>query len=161
MEFKEAKINGVYVADLPKFVDDRGWLAELWRTDWLEKFGSTQPEMCYVSMTEPGVSRGPHEHKTQTDYFTFIGPGNFKLMLWDNRKESPTYGAHIKMFVGEDNRKAVVVPPGVVHGYKNPTSIRGLVINFADVLFAGKDKKEPVDEIRHEEDENSPFDMEA
>jgi dTDP-4-dehydrorhamnose 3,5-epimerase len=161
MQFKELKIKGVYAADLVKYADERGWLSELWRTDDTEKVVGPIPEMCYVSKTQPGVARGPHEHREQSDYFAFLGPGNFKLLLWDARKDSPTHGQFIKVFVGEDNPKVVTVPPGVVHGYKCVSDHSGFVINFADRLFMGKDRKEPVDEVRHELDPHSPYSMEA
>jgi len=51
----------------------------------------------------------------------------------------------------------MVVPPDVVHGYKNISDVDGLVVNCPDRLFAGWNRSEPVDEIRHEEDGNSPF----
>ena len=159
--FRDTKIHGVKLADLVHYIDERGWLCELWRTDWMEHIAGPVPVMCYTSMTEPGIARGPHEHRTQADYFAFLGPGNFKLLLWDNRPESPTYKAFMKVFVGADNPKVVIVPPGVVHGYKNVSGVSGIVVNFADLLYAGKDKKEPVDEVRHENDLNSAFSMEA
>ena len=62
------------------FNDSRGWLAELFRNDLIDpKF---QPQMAYVSMTRPGVERGPHEHVDQADYFCFIGPSTFRVYLW-------------------------------------------------------------------------------
>jgi len=48
--------------------------------------------MSYISQTEPGIIRGPHEHKDQADLFCFIGPSTFRLYLWDARKGSPTFG---------------------------------------------------------------------
>jgi len=55
-------------------------------------------------------------------------------------------------FDGEDNPILVVVPPGVVHGYKNVSrTIRGMVLNYPDRLFMGHGKKEAVDEVRHED----------
>ena len=49
--------------------------------------------MAYVSVTKPGVIRGPHEHVNQTDMFVFVGPGEFELHLWDRRESSPTKGS--------------------------------------------------------------------
>jgi dTDP-4-dehydrorhamnose 3,5-epimerase len=43
------------------------------------------------------------------------------------------------------------VPPGVVHAYRNVGDDDAFVLNFPDRLYAGKNKAEPVDEIRHEE----------
>ena len=153
MEFVNGDIEGVHIVPLQKRVDDRGFLVETVRIDTLPE--GLQPVMSYVSYTEPGKGRGPHEHKDQTDIFTFIGPGNLKVYLWDNRKKSATYGKRMILFGGLDNPITLIVPPGVVHGYKNILSTElGLVINYPNKLYAGWDKHEPVDEIRHEKNED-------
>lgn len=157
-QFIKGKIQGVVVYPLMKFVDERGWLAELFRHDELnEEF---YPAMAYVSVTEPNVQRGPHEHESQADLFCFIGAGNFKLRLWDNRQDSPTYRNVMTMFVGADNPQAVIIPKGVVHAYKNISRIeKGVVINCPNRLFMGEGKKEAIDEIRHEDDPETIFRM--
>jgi dTDP-4-dehydrorhamnose 3,5-epimerase len=149
-------INGVIVKSISTFVDDRGWLSEIFRSD----SDNFVPEMSYVSFTKYEISRGPHEHLNQTDFFVFIGPGDFELFLWDNRKDSSTFGVFEKIVVGESNKVSVTVPPGVVHGYKGITLTGSISINLPDKLFAGKNKKEPIDEIRHEKDPNTKFRME-
>ena len=106
-----------------------------------------------VSVTLAGVVRGPHEHIEQTDYFCFLG--QFTLYLWDNRKDSPTYLR--KMIIEEARNKVIIVPPGVVHAYRNTADEDGLVLNFPDKLYAGLGKKEKVDETRYENDPESPF----
>lgn len=105
-------------------------------------------------MTKPGIARGPHEHVEQTDFFCFFG--NFRLYLWDNRKESPTYGKRTVLDT-DGKTYTAIVPPGVVHAYKNNGKSDGLVINLPDRLFRGKAKAQPVDEVRHEDDPGSPF----
>ena len=84
--FAKGKIQEVEVYPLKKFVDERGWLAELFRHDELDE--EFYPTMAYISFTEPDTQRGPHEHVDQADLFCFIGPSNFKLRLWDNREKS-------------------------------------------------------------------------
>jgi dTDP-4-dehydrorhamnose 3,5-epimerase len=153
--FKAGKIEGVLVKNLVKFIDERGWLAETFRCDELEE--QYFPVMGYISMTNVDVARGPHEHVDQSDNFAFIGPSNFKLYLWDNRKNSPTYMVRQILFAGEDAPKSVIIPPGVVHAYKNIGGKHGMVVNSPNRLFAGKGKKDPVDEVRHESDPNSIF----
>jgi dTDP-4-dehydrorhamnose 3,5-epimerase len=59
--------------------------------------------------------------------------------------------------VGDSAPFGLVVPPGVVHAYKNVGSGQGVVFNGANRLYKGRGKKEPVDEIRHEEHETSPY----
>jgi dTDP-4-dehydrorhamnose 3,5-epimerase len=153
--FRTGKIHDVIVKDLLKYVDDRGWLTELFRADEVED--RYLPVMEYVSMTLSGIARGPHEHVSQADYFAFIGPSNFKIYLWDNRQDSPTYMVRQVLYAGEDALRTVIVPPGVVHAYKNVGGKPGIVVNFPNALFAGKGKKSPVDEIRHETDPNTSF----
>jgi len=61
------------------------------------------------------------------------------------------------MFVGEDNPKAVIIPPGIVHAYRNVGHKAGIVINCPNKLFMGQGKREEVDEIRHEDDPETIF----
>lgn len=141
--------------DIRKHLDERGWLAECFRADELNS--GLNPQMAYISVTQPGIIRGPHEHTSQTDYFCFLGPSNFKIVLWDNRKDSPTYNFRQVVFAGVDRPKILIVPPGVVHGYKNIGSTDGQVLNFPNALYRGPGRKEDVDEIRHEASIESPF----
>jgi dTDP-4-dehydrorhamnose 3,5-epimerase len=154
-EFKKGKIDGVVVRELAKYLDERGWLAELFRQDEIDP--ACMPAMGYISMTQAGIARGPHEHVEQVDYFGFIGPSNFKIYLWDNRKSSPTYNVRQIVYAGEDSPKSVIIPPGVVHAYKNIGGKQGMVLNFPNRLFAGKGKNEKVDEIRHEENSDTIY----
>jgi dTDP-4-dehydrorhamnose 3,5-epimerase len=151
-------IEGVIFKPLRQYDDGRGWLIELFRHDELER--ADYPVMAYLSQTLPGVSRGPHEHTDQTDYLAFVGPADFILYLWDARKDSPTFGNRSATLLGESKMQAVIIPPGVVHGYKNVSDKPGLVFNGPNRLYAGQDKKEPVDEVRHEETADSPYTME-
>lgn len=146
-------IQGVIIKKLNKNEDARGWLVEICRNDEIKYV----PAMSYISMTKPGVVRGPHEHKEQSDLFVFIGPGKFRLFLWDNRKTSVTYKEYMEIEGGEHKQISALVPPGVVHGYKCISGNDAWSINLPDKLYAGRDKKEPVDEIRWEKDPSSPF----
>lgn len=147
-------IEGVSIKPVKQNTDSRGWLAEVYRLDEVDGY---KPEMSYISMTYPNIVRGPHEHMEQTDYFCFLG--SFTLYLWDNRKGSSTYGN--KMVIEKADRMVAVVPPGVVHAYKNSGDTDGMVLNFPDKLFAGWGKKEKVDEVRYENNPESPFRIES
>ncbi len=155
MDFKKGPVDGALITPVKKFIDERGWLAETFRHDELES--KYFPVMSYTSVTLAGVTRGPHEHVDQSDLFLFIGPGNFKIWLWDNRKESPTYLNKQVVYGGQDNPIRLLVPPGVVHAYRNVSQENAVVHNFPNQLFMGEGKRSPIDEIRHEDDPRSPF----
>ena len=153
MIFNKGEIERVIIEKLNKFTDERGFLLETFREDNLPD--DLVPVMSYISYTKPGITRGPHEHIKQTDIFCFIGPGNFRIKLWDNREESKTYRNCITIVGGEDNPVRVIVPPGIVHGYKNISKdADGMVLNYPDQLYRGWGKKDKIDEIRHEDKED-------
>lgn len=157
-KFRQGAIEGVKVTTLLVHEDSRGWLCELFREDELDK--SLWPAMSYVSSTKPGVVRGPHEHRDQTDLFCFVGPSRFRVVLWDNRPQSPTFGNRMEVELGEGKPGAVIVPAGVVHGYKNIGDRDGWVFNLPNRLYRGKARAEAVDEVRHEQDPDTDFRME-
>ncbi len=114
--------------------------------------------MGYVSLTRAGVVRGPHEHVEQTDLFLFFS-GAFRLYLWDTRSDSPSFGCRFQEEFGADRPAAILVPPGVVHAYRNVGAEDAWIVNCPNRLYAGEGKGEPVDEIRYEDRSDSPFAM--
>jgi dTDP-4-dehydrorhamnose 3,5-epimerase len=148
-------IEGVVFTPLLRHGDERGWLMELFRQDELHP--AHYPQMGYVSETRPGVVRGPHEHVEQTDLFVFAGPGEFRLYLWDARSGSPTHGRYLAVELGEQRPCAVLVPPGVVHAYKNVGTKPGWVLNLPNRLYRGAGRRQAVDEIRYEDRPESPY----
>lgn len=145
-------IDGVLIRQLQRHADTRGCLFELFRRDELPDGFS--PAMAYISTTRPGVARGPHEHRAQTDGFAFVN-GAFDLYLWENRTGKPELTVVLR--VGVENPVFVTVPPGVVHAYKNVGGNDAYVVNLPDQLYGGHGKVEEVDEIRHEEQPGSRF----
>jgi dTDP-4-dehydrorhamnose 3,5-epimerase len=146
-------MKGIQIKEVLLYRDQRGWLGEILRDDESEM----RPAMSYLSMTRPGLVRGPHEHREQTDCFCFIG--KFRLYLWDNRKKSPTYGER-KIVDTSEAPTIAIIPPGVVHAYKNIGTTDGLVVNLPDKLYKGWGKTATVDEIRYEDDSKTPFRIE-
>lgn len=155
--FRDGEIKGVVIRKLTIVTDSRGWLTELFRNDELER--EFFPTMAYISSTNPGVTRGPHEHDDQADLFCFLGPSNFKLRMWDNRKDSETFGCVTTVVVGQKNPASVLVPAGVVHAYQNIGDTEGIVINCPNRLYKGPGRREAVDEIRHEDDAETIYRM--
>jgi dTDP-4-dehydrorhamnose 3,5-epimerase len=146
-------IEGVIIKKLNKYEAERGHLMEIFRLDE----NIIKPVMSYISLTKPQVVRGPHEHVYQSDFFIFPGPGDFYLYLWDRRENSKSKGEHIKIELGQKNPCSVLVPPGVVHGYKCISKIPAFSINLPDKLYKGENKQEEVDEIRWEEKSDNPY----
>jgi dTDP-4-dehydrorhamnose 3,5-epimerase len=107
-------IDGVKIKDLRVIPDERGFLMEVLRNDdpLFEQFGQV-----YVTTAYPGVVKGWHYHKVQTDHMTVVR-GMAKIVLADMREDSPTKGEISEYFVGERNPILIKIPPGVCHGMK-------------------------------------------
>lgn len=155
VHFIQGTIPDVVVKDLAAHSDPRGWLVELFRED--DTPPQYRPVMGYISYTKAGVARGPHEHVDQADYFAFLGPSTFRIYLWDSRPGSPTSGVRQVLVAGESAPKSIIIPAGIVHAYLNIGTVDGMVVNFPNRLYAGRGKKEPVDEVRHENDPHSVY----
>lgn len=137
---KPPAIEGVLVRPLKSIADERGRLMELLRSDWPEflKFGQV-----YMTSAYPGVTKAWHYHKKQTDHFACLS-GMMKLVLYDGRKGSKTFGAVNEFFMGEHNPLLVRIPARVYHGFKGIGEKECVLINVPDVPY---DYKEP-DEYR-------------
>lgn len=107
-------IEGVKVKEMKVWSDDRGYLTEIVREDekLLSRFGQ-----AYVSMTLPGVIKAFHWHKKQDDLW-YIVSGLAQVVLYDQRKNSKTYKQTDVYYMGDNNRIALLIPKGVVHGYR-------------------------------------------
>lgn len=151
------ELPGVRVEALPVFKDDRGSLHELFRVDEIP--AGFQPLMACSSWSHPGVTRGPHQHVGQDDYFTFAGPSNFTVYLWDDRPGAAGAAKGWLINTGEQAPTRIHVPRGVVHAYRNTGNISGLVVTVTSLLFKGQNRRDPVDEIRHELNPHSPYQL--
>ncbi len=157
MTWRDGEIADIAIKPINVFHDQRGWLSEIFRSDELP--ASIIPAMAYISVTRPGMARGPHVHVKQTDIFCFMGPGGLEIRMWDNRSESATYGIRQTLTASGTNRFILILPPGIVHGYRNISQEDSMIINCPNMLYAGRGRKEMIDEIRYENMENPPFDM--
>ena len=124
-------IEGVKVRKLRHIPDERGYLMEMLRSDWEEydKFGQV-----YITAVYPGVVKGWHYHKIQTDHFICVH-GMAKVVLYDGREGSPTHGEVDEYFMGQQNPMLLKIPPGVMHGFKGISQEMTLIVNVPTELY--------------------------
>jgi dTDP-4-dehydrorhamnose 3,5-epimerase len=124
-------IHGVVTKELRVIPDERGRLMEILRSDdeLFSKFGQV-----YLTTAYPGVVKGWHYHKRQTDHFVVV-KGMIKLVLYDNRDDSPTKGEVNEFFLGEHNPMLVKIPPLVFHGFKCVSQQEAICINVPTEVY--------------------------
>ena len=118
-------IEGVRIVELQRIADERGTVYHmLRRTDpHFVEFGE-----IYFSSVYPGVVKGWHRHKEMTLNYACIF-GRVKVVLYDDREESPTRGELTEVFLGPDHYALAVIPPGVWNGFKGMSEPYAIVAN--------------------------------
>lgn len=118
-------IKGVAIKQLRPIPDERGMVMEILRSDDAEfrRFGQV-----YLSTIYPGVVKGWHFHKVQTDHIAIV-KGMVKFVLYDERPGSGTKGELMELFIGEQNPVLITVPPEVLHGMKGVGAEPAYMIN--------------------------------
>ncbi|MDD2672672.1 MAG: dTDP-4-dehydrorhamnose 3,5-epimerase family protein [Syntrophales bacterium] len=118
-------IEGVIIKKLRVIPDERGRLMEIMRRDddFFREFGQV-----YMTTAYPGVVKGWHYHKVQYDNMAVV-KGMMKIVLYDGRRESPTFSRIDEIFAGEHNPVLVHIPPFVYHGFKCISNEEAIVVN--------------------------------
>jgi len=119
-------IEGVGLKELKVIPDERGRLMEILRADdeIFKKFGQV-----YMTTAYPGVVKAWHYHKKQDDNMAVV-KGMMKIVLYDARKNSSTYGKVNEFFLGERNPGLLHIPKMVYHGFKCIGNGEAMVINI-------------------------------
>ena len=131
-------IEGVEVKKLKVILDDRGRLMEILRADddIFRKFGQV-----YMTTAFPGVVKAWHYHRLQSDNFTCVN-GKMKLVLYDARKKSKTYGEINDFLISLENPLLVQIPPLIYHGFKCVGNTEAIVINTVTEPYDHKNPDE-------------------
>jgi dTDP-4-dehydrorhamnose 3,5-epimerase len=107
---------GVRLHELVPHRDERGVFTELFRDSWhLE----VEPVQWNLVRSEANVLRGVHVHHRHEDYLS-LAAGRATIGLHDLRASSATAGLGTTLELSEDSPAALVIPPGVAHGFYFP-----------------------------------------
>lgn len=128
-------IHGVIVKPLRRIPDERGMVMHMLRCDdpEFEKFGE-----IYFSTVYPGAVKGWHMHKGMTLNYAVV-QGMIKLVLFDEREDSPTRNELQELYLGEDNYALVRIPPLVWNGFKGVGSKTAIVANCTTIPYDPKE----------------------
>jgi dTDP-4-dehydrorhamnose 3,5-epimerase len=120
-------IQDVTITPLRQIPDDRGKIMHMLRCDdpYFEQFGE-----IYFSTIYPGVVKGWHYHHKMALNYVCIS-GTIRLVLYDNRENSPTKGNLDEIYLGESNYLLVHVPPQIWNGFMGVGLTTSIVANCA------------------------------
>jgi dTDP-4-dehydrorhamnose 3,5-epimerase len=138
-------IDGVEIAPLAVYPDDRGFFTELARLGKglaakMVPDGARQIQVS-LTLTYPGTIKAIHYHSEQTDLWAPCS-GMVQVFLYDLRLRSKTFGAINTIFAGRFQPWEILIPPGVAHGYK------ALGIEPIQLVYFTDRHYNPADELR-------------
>lgn len=145
---EQISIEGVGVLKRTIFADSRGFL--------IETFANSKEQdpsvYSYSSLVQPGCAKDVdkfHHHQKQQDRFTVV-LGKLWILLYDTRKNSPTYGRVEVVEVSGGNPEiqekiilpayTITIPQGVYHGIKNPGELPTILVNHPTFEYNPEDE---------------------
>ncbi len=134
------ELDGVFVITRPQFGDDRGFFREIFRKNDLESKlgGEFKVNQANHSRSPKDTLRGIHIapwHKLVT-----CVRGQVQQVVVDTRKDSPTFGEHISVTLGEDNFKSVFIPAGCGNAFLVLSDVADYVYLTTDYWAPGKEQ---------------------
>ncbi|PYQ33173.1 MAG: spore coat protein [Acidobacteria bacterium] len=141
---KAAPIDGVRTVKLARITDDRGFFLEIFRAksnhsggrDLADFFSGVDVAQMNFSIVDASDHiKGLHYHLKQDDVWFFPPPSKAKVVLYDVRKGSASFGRTQAIVAGGGQDVLVRIPAGVAHGYRpltNPCSLLYFVTEAFD-----------------------------
>jgi len=122
-------IHGVKIIQKKVITDDRGKILHMLRADDLNfnKFGE-----IYFSYVNPKKIKAWHIHKKMTLNYV-AASGIIKLVLYDDRKSSPTKGKVQEIFLSNENHVLVSIPPLIWNGFTSADGNLAILANCSDI----------------------------
>ena len=129
-------IAGVRVHTQVTQQDERGSLTEVYSPFWA--FDEIPLVFLYTVTVRPGKVKGWAIHREQVDRYFFY-QGMLRLVLYDDRSDSPTHRMVNELYFSEANRSLVLVPPNIYHAVHNVGTTEGLLINLPSQPYRHED----------------------
>ena len=153
MKFNELEIKGVFLIEIEKYIDERGFFARTWdRKKFLENNLNSDLVQCNISFnSKKGTIRGMHfqSHPYQEAKLIRCVRGKVFEVFIDLRKDSKTYKKCGSVELNSENNFELYVPEGLALGfqtleddtelfyqmsqYYNPKNVEG--IRWNDSIF--------------------------
>ena len=132
-EFLQDTIDGVKLREVRNVIKKQGGvLTEVYRNDWGLDAGEVG--QIFQNLLNPRAISGWHVHRYTTDRI-FINLGTMKVVLYDARADSDTFGQVNEFVLGQMRPGLLIVPPGVWHGVQNIGCELGALINIVDKAY--------------------------
>ncbi len=121
MKVIETDIPDVKIIEPTVFGDERGFFMETWNQKRFEELVTGKPTRFVQdnhSKSKKGILRGLHyqTENTQGKLVRVVSGEVFDVAV-DIRKDSPTFGKWVGVYLSAENKRQLWVPEGFAHGF--------------------------------------------
>ncbi|UXI00545.1 dTDP-4-dehydrorhamnose 3,5-epimerase [Photobacterium sp. TY1-4] len=121
MKVIDTKIPDVKIIEPSVFGDERGFFMETWQQKKFEELVTGKPTPFVQdnhSKSKKGILRGLHyqTENTQGKLVRVVSGEVFDVAV-DVRKDSPTFGQWVGVYLSAENKRQLWVPEGFAHGF--------------------------------------------
>ncbi len=120
MKLIPTKIDGAFLVEPERLIDERGFFARTWcQHEFQERGLETRPVQCSISSsTKRGTLRGMHYQASPHAEVKLVRctRGAIYDVILDLRPDSPTLRVWAAYELTAENRSALYIPKGVAHG---------------------------------------------
>jgi len=116
----QTELDGVLILKNISYADKRGIFRELWSKDKFNEFSlNLNFTQDNFSISKKNVVRGLHMQIKPYEQIKYVQvlKGSIIDVAVDLRKESKTFGQHIKIELNESNNFGLLIPAGFAHGF--------------------------------------------
>lgn len=120
MTFTELELPGVWLIDVVRHGDARGYFCETFRQDLFDKhIGHVDFIQENESRSFRGVMRGLHYQAGDASQAKLVrvAQGEIIDVAVDLRADSPTFGRHVAVRLDSESGRQLYVPRGFAHGF--------------------------------------------
>lgn len=123
-------MKGIEVRNLTVHKDERGWLAEIFRPEFIgsKKFGQVTMTTAY-----PGIVKANHYHTKKEEWYCVI-KGKMKLVLKDMKTKETE-----ELILSGEELKIFKISPNIAHGFKNIGDEMLYLLYYIDTPFNPKE----------------------
>ena len=129
-------LHGVVLKEMRPVVTGYGHLTEMLRSEWIPD--NRKVDQVFVTSLLPGAVSAWHAHDKTTDRL-FVAAGLVRIVLYDNRENSPSKGRINEFRLAPIRPALLVIPPRVWHGVQNMGREPAILINAVDHAYRYED----------------------
>lgn len=123
-------MKGVDIKNLAVHKDNRGWLAEIFKPEYISSFKNGQVN---ITTAYPGIVKANHYHTKKSEWYCVL-KGKMKLVLKDMKTNETE-----ELIISDDNLKLIKIGANIAHGFKNVGNEMLYLLYYIDTPFDPND----------------------